>query len=68
MNFTKVLKKYHRSQKDNILGGVCGGLGEFTNIPSWAWRIIFVTLATVTGFGLIPYLAIWVFAPLSSNE
>lgn len=64
-DFINCLKKYRRSSNDSVLGGVCGGLGEFTNIPSWVWRVVFAIIATSTGFGIFAYLAIWLFAPSS---
>jgi len=64
MDFTTWLKNYKRSSKDNVLGGVCGGLGEATDIPSWVWRVLFVLVAFGTGIGAIPYILIWIFAPI----
>jgi hypothetical protein len=37
-NFLKTLSK---SQNDKWIGGVCGGLGAYTPLPSWLWRVIF---------------------------
>jgi len=57
------LKTYARSNKDYWLGGVCGGLGEHTPVPSWAWRVGFCMLLFVYGIGLVPYVLLWIFAP-----
>ncbi len=53
-----------RSRSDRVLGGVCGGLGEFFGLrPLW-FRIIFVILALPGGLpGLIPYLLLWLIIP-----
>src|SRR4051794_8606537 len=36
-----VLRKFARSSQDYWLGGVCGGLGARTPVPSWCWRVAF---------------------------
>lgn len=53
-----------RSRSDRVLGGVCGGLGEFFGLrPLW-FRILFVILGIPGGLpGLIPYLLLWLIIP-----
>ena len=58
-----VLKQLHRSRDDRWIGGVCGGLGELSGIPSWSWRILFVLTAFVHGLGLLMYVLLWIFVP-----
>jgi phage shock protein C len=53
------------SKTDRWLGGVCGGLGEMTPIPSWAWRIAFVLFAAHFGIGIMVYILLWIFVPES---
>jgi phage shock protein PspC (stress-responsive transcriptional regulator) len=60
---TNVLKRFTRSSQDRYLGGVCGGLGRQTPVPSWAWRIGFCLLLFTFGFGVIPYILLWIFVP-----
>lgn len=36
------LKNARKAASDQVVSGVCGGLGEHTPIPSWAWRSAFV--------------------------
>jgi phage shock protein C len=55
-----------RSATDRWLGGVCGGLAVSTGMESWLWRILFALLMC-TGFGLLAYLALWIFVPLESS-
>lgn len=61
------LRSFSRSTKDRWLGGVCGGLGEQTPIPSWGWRILFCLMTIFYGFGLIPYVLMWLFVPESAS-
>lgn len=60
---TNFLHQFARSSDDYWMGGVCGGLGERTPIPSWCWRLGFCLLALMYGIGVIPYVLLWIFAP-----
>ena len=53
------MKKLYRSETDRKLAGVCGGLGEYFDIDPVIFRIIFVTLFFVGGFGFLLYLIMW---------
>lgn len=55
-----------RSRTDRLLGGVCGGLGRHTDLPSWAWRLIFCLITLYFGAGVVFYLLLWIFLPLES--
>jgi len=55
-----------RSQSDRLLGGVCGGLGRHTDLPSWAWRLIFCLVALYFGSGILFYVLLWIFLPLEN--
>lgn len=50
-------KKLHRSRTNRLLGGVCGGLGEFFNIDPTVVRVVFV-LGALLGFGSFALLYI----------
>jgi len=57
------LRNFYRSKNDRWLGGVCGGLAELTDIPSWVWRLLFCLVALFAGFGVILYILLWIFVP-----
>jgi len=57
------LHRLSRSATDRVIGGVCGGLGAHTGLPSWAWRVIFCATVFYFGIGLIFYLLLWIFIP-----
>jgi phage shock protein PspC (stress-responsive transcriptional regulator) len=57
------LSRFQRSNDDRWIGGVCGGLGELSGIPSWSWRILFVLTAFLHGLGLLMYVLLWIFVP-----
>jgi len=51
------------SATDRVIGGVCGGLGAHTGLPSWAWRVIFCATVFYFGVGLLFYILLWIFIP-----
>jgi len=57
------LNQFRRSRNDKWLGGICGGLGKFTGLESWIWRLIFVFFAMCVGTGVLAYLLAWIFVP-----
>ncbi len=58
-----------RSRSDRVLGGVCGGLGEFFGLKPLWFRIVFVILGIPGGFpGLIPYFLLWLIIPEQGSE
>jgi phage shock protein PspC (stress-responsive transcriptional regulator) len=52
-----------RSRTDKILGGVSGGLAEYSGIDALLWRVGFVALALAGGTGVIVYLLLWLLMP-----
>jgi phage shock protein PspC (stress-responsive transcriptional regulator) len=52
-----------KSSNDKWIGGVCGGLGEHTPVPSWCWRLLFAVLFLCYGTGLLIYILLWIFLP-----
>jgi phage shock protein C len=52
-----------RSESDRILGGVCGGLGEYFDIDPTLIRLGFVAALLFGGSGPILYLIAWLIIP-----
>jgi phage shock protein PspC (stress-responsive transcriptional regulator) len=51
-------------RQDGLVGGVCGGLGEFFGIRALWFRISFLILLLPGGLpGLVPYLILWIVVP-----
>lgn len=57
------LNALRRSRTDRWLGGVCGGLAEFTGLAAWVWRLAFTLLMLCAGTGVLIYLLMWIFVP-----
>ncbi len=47
-------------RQNGMIGGVCGGLAEFTGISAFWFRLLFLILALPGGVpGLLPYFLLW---------
>lgn len=56
-------KRLYRSGKDKILGGVCGGIGEYLGVDPVLIRILWVFSIFAWGIGTLPYLIAWIIIP-----
>jgi len=62
-NYFKMIRKLRRITP-GILGGVCEGIGEYTNTDPMMWRLIFIlgTIFTWIPFALT-YIILWAILP-----
>ncbi|MEJ7625666.1 MAG: PspC domain-containing protein [Ferruginibacter sp.] len=60
-------KRLYRDENDKVIGGVCSGLANYFGIDVVVVRIIFVVAAITFGFGIIPYLILWLVVPSSAS-
>jgi phage shock protein C len=61
------MKKLYRSKQD-VLGGVCGGLGKYFEIDETIVRVLF-TFFIFTPFPIfITYLILWMVIPSEPKE
>jgi phage shock protein C len=56
-------KRLYRSRKDRILGGVCGGMGNYFNLDPVLIRVIWVVLLFAAGVGFLAYILSWIIIP-----
>ena len=57
-----------RSRTDRLIGGVCGGLGQFFGMSAFWFRLLFVILGLPGGLpGVLPYLILWAIIPLEER-
>ena len=59
------MSRLYRSDTDKLIGGVCGGLGEYLGLDPLIMRIAFAVLAMISGIGLAVYILMWLFIPLA---
>ena len=57
-------KRLYRSNTDKMLGGVCGGLGDYLNTDPTLIRLVFLVLFLVFGSGPLIYIILWIVTPL----
>lgn len=57
-------KRLMRSDDDRWIGGVCGGLANYTGVDAGLIRLV-VAVATVLGAGslILAYIAAWIIMP-----
>lgn len=56
-------QKLYRARTGKVLGGVCGGLGDYLNIDKVIIRILFILLAIFGGSGALVYIILWIAIP-----
>jgi phage shock protein C len=56
-------KRLMRSATNKVIGGICGGLGEYFNVDPILFRIAFCFFALLGGGGIILYLIMLLIIP-----
>jgi len=58
------MRMLYKSRSNRILGGVCGGIGEYLNVDPTIIRIVWI-LATLLslGIGVLVYIFAWILIP-----
>tara|TARA_Y100000310_G_C20700001_1_gene828862 strand:+ start:40 stop:270 length:231 start_codon:yes stop_codon:yes gene_type:complete len=59
----KGMKKLYRSSSNRIIGGVCGGIGEYFGVDPTLIRLIWVFFTFVGGSGILAYIICWIIIP-----
>jgi phage shock protein C len=62
-------RRLYRSEKDRLLGGVCGGLAEYFKTDPILVRVIFVLLTLLLAglLGIVAYIVLWIIVPRASS-
>jgi len=56
-------KRLYRDPENRVLGGVCGGIGQYFKIDSLIVRIVFLVVFFGFGLGLLIYIILWIVVP-----
>ncbi len=56
-------KTLYRTEKDKMIGGVCGGLGKYFEIDPVLIRLIFALIFFGYGAGIAIYILLWIIMP-----
>jgi phage shock protein C len=59
------MKRLYRSTTDQLVAGICGGIGEYLEIDPNVIRVIWVIITAITGFvpGIVVYILLWIILP-----
>jgi len=60
-------RKLYRSVEDRMIGGICGGVGEFFGIDTTIVRLLFVLSIFIGGGGIFVYIVALFIVPLESE-
>jgi phage shock protein PspC (stress-responsive transcriptional regulator) len=60
-------KRLYRSRKNSVIGGVCGGLGDYFDVDPVLIRIIWAVSVLVGGVGVVAYVIAWIAIPQDSK-
>lgn len=55
-------KKWYRSSRDKMIGGVAGGIADYFDIDPTIVRILFV-VGLFMGAGFLAYIVLWIVVP-----
>ncbi len=61
---TTETRRLYRSLSQRMIGGVCGGLGEYLAIDPTLIRVLFVLAALFGGHGILLYLILLILVPI----
>lgn len=65
---TNAVRQLRRRADDRMIGGVAGGIGDYTGLDPVIFRIGFIFLAVLGGAGVALYLLAWLLIPLENEE
>jgi len=55
--------KLERDEQNGLIGGVCAGIANSLGINVMVIRLLWVIAVFYFGFGLIPYVILWILMP-----
>ncbi len=62
------MKRIYRSSKERVIAGVCGGMGEYFGKDPVLFRVLFVLVTLLLGFGILAYLVFWISIPKDTKK
>ncbi len=60
--------RLRRSRRYKVVGGVCGGLGQYVGMDPVIFRIVLGVLTATGGLGLVAYGFAWLLMPLDGED
>jgi phage shock protein C len=65
---TMEARRLYRSLSQRMIGGVCGGLGEYLAIDTTLIRVLFVLATLFGGHGILLYLILLILVPVEPGS
>ncbi len=59
----KKVKHLYRSRTNRVIGGVCGGIGEYFGVDPTLIRLAWVLFVFAGGSGVLAYIVCWIIIP-----
>jgi phage shock protein C len=63
IKMAKKVKRLYRSNKNRVIAGVCGGIGEYFNVDPTLIRLLWVLFIFAGGSGILAYIIAWIVIP-----
>lgn len=60
-------KRLFRDDENNVIAGVCSGLGYYFGIDPVLIRLAFILTIFMGGFGVITYIVLWIISPKATS-
>ena len=60
-------KQLYRTETNQVIAGVAGGLGEYFEIDPVLIRVLFILLTVMGGSGILLYILLWLVLPEKSK-
>ena len=58
-----MVKRLCRSNRNKVIGGVCGGIAEYLEVDPVIVRLLWVIASLAWGAGIFAYLIAWIIMP-----
>jgi phage shock protein PspC (stress-responsive transcriptional regulator) len=69
IHLVPLMKRLYRSKTERLLGGICGGIGQYYDTDPNLIRILWVVLTLLSiGIGVIAYIVAWIIIPEEPEE
>jgi phage shock protein C len=62
------MKLLRRSRRDQVIGGVCGGFGEYFNVDPVFVRVAAIVLTLIFPGTPIAYIILWIVMPRRDRD
>ncbi len=62
------MKRLYRSKETHIVGGICGGLGDYFKIDPVLIRLVWLILILFGGIGILLYFIAWIIIPVNPES